>query len=92
MSSRLLLAAVLAVLTGATAGAQEAAQQQSPTFNSATSAVMVDVVVRDQEGRPVLDLVAENFELLEDVHGRTSPPSPSSLRAGIGRTGAPFRR
>ena len=54
MSSRLLLllAAVAAVLTGAAARAQEP-PQQSPTFNSATSAVMVDVVVRDRKGRPV---------------------------------------
>ncbi len=49
------------------------AQQSSPsparsqaTFESYSTAVLVDVVVRDGKGRPVTDLTAADFELRED--------------------------
>ena len=43
-------------------------QPSSPqtSFGVGTTAVMVDVVVRDKQGRPVTDLKASDFELLED--------------------------
>ena len=56
------------------------------TFASATTGVLVDVVVRDQRGRPVTDLDATDFELYENgvrqkiaalsavVPGRTPDP------------------
>jgi VWFA-related protein len=36
------------------------------TFTAATTAILVDVVVRDREGRPVLDLTADDFKVFED--------------------------
>ena len=35
-------------------------------YTSATTAILVDVVVRDRRGQPVTDLAAEDFELFED--------------------------
>jgi VWFA-related protein len=64
--------ASIAVWTAA-AVALVGAQQPSPspvrsqaTFESYTTAVLVDVVVRDSKGRPVTDLTAAEFELRED--------------------------
>jgi VWFA-related protein len=64
-----LLAPLLAVL--ALAPAHPRAQQargtpDRPTFGSTTTAVLVDVVVRDKKDRPVTDLQADDFELFED--------------------------
>ena len=42
------------------------APQARPSYTSATSAILVDVVVRDRNGRPVLDLSAADFEVTED--------------------------
>src|SRR4051812_1492821 len=36
------------------------------SFSSATTAILVDVVVRDRKGRPVTDMNAAEFSLLED--------------------------
>jgi VWFA-related protein len=50
-------------------GAQQPANQpvrSKATFESFTTAVLVDVVVRDGKGRPVTDLTAADFELRED--------------------------
>jgi VWFA-related protein len=41
-------------------------EQRDPRFNAATSAITVDVVVRDQRGRPVTDLGRADFQLFED--------------------------
>ncbi len=40
--------------------------QQPPVIRGGTSAIIVDVVVRDGKGRPVTDLTRNDFELLED--------------------------
>jgi len=42
------------------------AQQTRPNYGSTTTAVLVDVVVRDQHHRPVPALPADDFELFED--------------------------
>jgi VWFA-related protein len=42
------------------------APPEQPAFESMTTAVLVDVVVRDRRGRIVSDLTAEEFELRED--------------------------
>ena len=47
------------------AGSPQPARSQS-TFESYSTAVLVDVVVRDGKGRPVTDLTAADFELRED--------------------------
>lgn len=57
----LVVGAVLAL-----AAAPEAQPPARPTFGAATSAVVVDVVVRDRQGRPITDLAIRDFELLED--------------------------
>jgi VWFA-related protein len=36
-------------------------------YSATTSAILVDVVVRDRRGRPVLDLEAGDFEIFEDA-------------------------
>ena len=40
--------------------------RKDPAYASRATAVLVDVVVRDRQGRPVLDLKADEFEILED--------------------------
>jgi len=52
----------------ALAGAQQPARspRSQATFDSYTTAILVDVVVRDGKGRPVTDLTAADFELKED--------------------------
>ncbi|MEO5819100.1 MAG: VWA domain-containing protein [Vicinamibacteraceae bacterium] len=55
-------------------GARPAAPNQRPpapiydrgSFSAATTAVLVDVVVRGKDGKPVIDLGAKDFELRED--------------------------
>jgi len=42
------------------------ARQDAQRFGTATTAVVIDVVVRDARGRPVTDLTRADFELLED--------------------------
>jgi VWFA-related protein len=72
-------------------------QQQAPAtppssdaqrFGAATTAVVVDVIVRDKAGRPVTDLKAADFQLFEDDQPQdignvtlVAAP-PSSLTAG----------
>ena len=59
--------AVLALSGGATGpSAQDAEPGGRQSFNAATTAILVDVVVRDRKGRPVTDLSAADFEVAED--------------------------
>jgi VWFA-related protein len=60
---RLLLAGTLSVLPGGHPTAQPPSQ---PAFGTATTAVVVDAVVRDRKGNPVTDLQKDDFELFED--------------------------
>jgi VWFA-related protein len=77
--SSLLLAAVSAPLA-----------QQPPITRTTTTGVLIDVTVVDRNGRPVLDLRPEEFELSEDgkrqqlaavslVHDGVSRPAASSI-------------
>jgi hypothetical protein len=50
----------------ASTAAQAPAQTPGSGFATSTTAVVVDVVVRDEKGAPVLDLKPADFELLED--------------------------
>jgi len=45
---------------------QSALPRADQTYSTATTAILVDVVVRDSKGRPVLDLSAADFEIAED--------------------------
>src|SRR4051794_39312027 len=58
-------AALLACLPGRMA-AQRSADQHDPAYASRATAILVDVVVRDKQGHPVLDLRPQDFEVAED--------------------------
>jgi hypothetical protein len=45
---------------------QPAEDRKDPAYASRATAVLVDVVVRNRQGRPVFDLKSEDFEVLED--------------------------
>ena len=62
---RSLALAVAAVLAVEPAVAFQA-PAQPPTFAVGTSAVAIDVVVRDKKGRLVKNLTAADFEIVED--------------------------
>ena len=60
---------LLPPVPGGTAGPQEVEPPKSqdlPTFGVATSAVTLDIVVRDKKGKAVRDLKASDFEVYED--------------------------
>ena len=69
------------------------AQKPGSGFTTSTTAVVVDVVVRDVKGAPIVDLKPGDFELFEDdvrqkiasvelvAPGRTPPPAPEVQRA-----------
>ena len=64
-------AAIAAVLLAALSNTQPAAQSAAQTFDpqsftSATTAILVDVVVRDRKGQLVTDLSAADFDIAED--------------------------
>jgi VWFA-related protein len=58
----------VSVAVVATAGPSDPHQPSATQdqFRSGTTAIVVDVVVRDRQGHPVTDLAASDFELLED--------------------------
>ena len=81
-------------------------QPQTARFGTATSGVVVDVVVRDKRGRPVTNLTATDFEILEDsvrqqvvaFEPYTAADVPKTVadaaaEAGVGggKTGSPRR-
>jgi VWFA-related protein len=45
---------------------QEPRENQVPTFRGGVSAVLVDVVVTDRDGRPIADLTRDDFQVFED--------------------------
>ena len=64
LSAAVALAAGVAVR--ARAPAPPPAQAPGSGFTTSTTAVVVDVVVRDAKGAPIVDLKPSDFELLED--------------------------
>jgi VWFA-related protein len=65
---RLLSAVLLAATVHA---ASRTAQVQPPVFRGGTTLVQIDAIVTDEGRRPVADLTASDFELLDD--GRPAP-------------------
>lgn len=63
--SLLVAAAATSVVTGQS-DPQDMRDRRDPSYIGRATAVLVDVVVRDRQGRPVLDLDADDFELFED--------------------------
>ncbi len=87
--TRAVLAAFLLTSSATPSGLQEAAGDRQRLTTGAT-AIVVDVVVRDKQGRPVTDLAASDFELYEDevrqkignltlvAPDRSAAPAPSA--------------
>ncbi len=46
--------------------AQQAPSTDRPKFGTSTAAVVVDVIVRDKKGHPVVDLTKDDFEVFEN--------------------------
>src|SRR5688500_778510 len=61
-----------------------AAAQQPPITRTTTTGVLIDVSVVDRQGRPVLDLRPEEFELEEDGK-RQQIGAVSLVHAGVSR-------
>ena len=67
MSARkLAVASMLLVIAGPGPAAQQPAGGDRPRFGTSTAAVVVDVIVRDRKGNPVVDLTADDFEVFEN--------------------------
>jgi VWFA-related protein len=66
-ASALLVAVVLAAALGVPLAAQ---QPSRPTFETQSTIVLLDVVVRDKKGRPVRDLKPEELQVFEDGQRR----------------------
>lgn len=58
--------------------------QQAPITRTTTTGVLIDVTVVDGQGRPVLDLRPEEFELEEDGK-RQQIAAVSLVHAGVSR-------
>jgi VWFA-related protein len=84
--------ALLCARSGADPLAQETAQRPNGSpYGASTTAILVDVVVRDGRGRPVLDLGAEEFAVFEDgVAQKIDSFSRVTRGGGIG-IGVKFR-
>jgi VWFA-related protein len=67
---RVLLAVPFAAALIAQPDAAPQAPQERQSFTATATAVLVDVVVRDRNGRPLTDLDAADFELAEDGAGQ----------------------
>ena len=110
LSSRSALPFACAVAVVLSAGSAHVQGQQPPPpastpadapsdpqrFGAATTAVVVDVIVRDKAGRPVTDLKAADFQLLEDDQPQeignvtlVAPPATLGAAAGTAPAGAP---
>src|SRR5262249_22411537 len=69
---RPLLVGVALAIVGVMGRAQQPAPtQQPPIFRGGTTLVQVDAIVTDDSGRPVIDLAAADFDVLDD--GRAVP-------------------
>src|SRR4051794_4408767 len=60
------VAAALAALAPSRPSAQSGSPHDGQSFTAATTAILVDVVVRDRKGHPVTDLTGADFEVAED--------------------------
>ncbi len=77
---------VLAIAFDGVLAAQRAPRSpQTESYSAGVTAILVDVVVRDKRGHPVLDLTANDFEILEDhVPQRLGSFSVVERGSGIG--------
>src|SRR5262245_7895374 len=69
---RLAILVLTALLLAASRGtlisgqSRPASSPDPQSYSTATTAILVDVVVRDHKGKPVTDLTAADFEVFED--------------------------
>jgi hypothetical protein len=63
---RKLAAPVLVLGLGPLALLADSSPQQRPVFRAGVELVTVDVVVTDSDDRPITDLSADDFEILDD--------------------------
>ena len=80
--------ALLALCCGAVALAQEPSrtgQEQVPTFQSKVNLVLVPVVVRDSQGRPIANLTKDDFQLFDK--GKRQPIASFSAIDRAARAG-----
>ena len=66
MTKRLILATCLLAMATAVPVAQQVPSTDRPKFGTSTAAVVVDVIVRDKKGHPVVDLTKDDFEVFEN--------------------------
>ena len=66
-ASTLAVAGFVVVTGAARPVAQDAPTRSQPAYRSSATAILVDVVVRDRQGRPVTDLTAADFTIAEDA-------------------------
>lgn len=71
MRRRVIAAGLLCALGGRGELSSQTAARDSQSHSSTTTAILVDVVVRDRQGRPVMDLSPEDFALAEDGVAQT---------------------
>jgi VWFA-related protein len=86
MTRALILSACVAIV-GASAGSaalQQTPGRQSQPVTSTATAILVDVVVRDRQGRPITTLDASDFELAEDGVPHHIDSFTRVSRGGIG--------
>jgi VWFA-related protein len=86
VTRRLALAACLAIAAGSEgpSARQQAGQRDRPAVVSTATAILVDVVVRDRNGRPVTNLDASDFALAEDGVPHHIDSFSRVSRGGIG--------
>ena len=67
MTRRIVLAGcLLAIVTAVPQAQQTTPATDRPKFGTSTAAVVVDVIVRDKKGDPVVDLTKDDFEVFEN--------------------------
>ncbi|MEO6238629.1 MAG: VWA domain-containing protein [Vicinamibacterales bacterium] len=75
---------VLAAIAPAGIAGQAQARRPPQSFTASSTAILVDVVVRDSRGRPVTDLSAADFQVAEDGVWQTIGSFSRVSRGGIG--------
>ena len=79
------LVIALALQAIVTAQSQAPQQPQSQSYSAGATAVLVDVVVRTKQGRPLQGLTADDFEVFEDgVRQKIGSFSVVERAGGIG--------
>ncbi len=66
MNHSRILALIPTLLAAAFAARAAIPQEQPPRFQAEVAAVLVDVLVLDDEGQPAVGLTQEDFEVYED--------------------------